>query len=126
MKIDYKDKVSFEKRLSDAEDLLRNYPDRVPIIVEKRSSSSINPFHKRSEKLAEIKNNKFLVPKDLSVGQLFYIIRKNLTLKSDEALYLFINNKMPVFSATLGSIYQEEHDQDKFLYVLYSQEETFG
>lgn len=106
MKIDYQEKYSFDKRLNDAENLIEKYPDRVPVIVEKRHSRSLNPFHKNKNELPEIKNSKFLVPKDLSVGQLFYIIRKNLNLKSDEALYLFINNKMPVFSSTMGSIYQ--------------------
>ncbi|CAF0877691.1 unnamed protein product [Brachionus calyciflorus] len=126
MRIEYKEKNSLEKRLRDSQELLKKYPDRVPIVLEKRKNRSWNPFHHETNGLIELKNNKFLAPKDLTVGQFFHIVRKNLNLRPDEALYFFINNKMPLLTASLGSIYREEHDQDQFLYVLYSQEETFG
>lgn len=106
MKIDYKEKNSFEKRLNDAENALKKFPDRVPIIVERRQFPSLNPFYKNKKDHVDLKNDKYLVPKDLTVGQFLSLIRKNLNLRADEALYLFINNNIPLFTSTLGSIYE--------------------
>lgn len=106
MKIDYKEEYSFEKRLNDAENLLRKYPDRVPIIVERRKVSSFNPFYKNKKDHVDLKNKKYLVPRDLTVGQFLSLIRKNLHLRPDEALYLFIDNNIPLFTSTLGSVYE--------------------
>ena len=43
-----------------------------------------------------IEQNKYLVPFDLTMAQFIYIIRKNIKLSSEQALFLFINNPMVV------------------------------
>ena len=45
----------------------------------------------------------FLFP---TVGQFYYLIRKRIHLKSDEALFFFVNNVIPPTSATMGALYQ--------------------
>ena len=40
--------------------------------------------------------------------------------------YLFVNNKMIPCSKLLGAVYEEEKDEDGFLYVNYGGESTFG
>ena len=42
----------------------------------------------------------------VSVGQFYYLIRKRIHLKSDEALFFFVNNVIPPTSATMGALYQ--------------------
>jgi GABA(A) receptor-associated protein len=42
----------------------------------------------------------------IAVGQFYYLIRKRIHLKSDEALFFFVNNVIPPTSATMGALYQ--------------------
>jgi hypothetical protein len=44
----------------------------------------------------------------------------------EEALFFFVNNAIPPTSATMGSIYQEHHEEDFFLYIAYSDESVYG
>merc|ERR1739845_41879 len=89
----------FEKRRAEGEKIRRKYPDRVPVIVEKSPKARIGDLDKK----------KYLVPSDLTVGQ-FY----------------FVNNVIPPTSATMGSLYQEHHEEDFFLYIAYSDESVYG
>lgn len=95
------------------------YPDRIPVIVNRsKSAGSEVPF---------IDKHKFLVPADLTMGQLQYVIRKRLTLTPEKALFLFVNNAAAPTSSLVSTIYEENKDQDTlFLYVTYAMENTFG
>jgi hypothetical protein len=62
---------------------MEKYPDRIPVIVE-RLSTSFLPL---------IDKNKYLVPNDLTVYHFVYIIRKRLSLDSTESLFLFVNGR---------------------------------
>uniref|UniRef100_A0A665TRS6 Gamma-aminobutyric acid receptor-associated protein-like 2 n=1 Tax=Echeneis naucrates TaxID=173247 RepID=A0A665TRS6_ECHNA len=96
---------------------IRNkYPDRVPVIVEKVSGSQIVDIDKR----------KYLVPSDITVAQFMWIIRKRIQLPSEKAIFLFVDKTVPQSSLTMGQLYDKEKDEDGFLYVSYSGENTFG
>jgi len=113
----YKKNNSLEKRCKESENILKKYPNRIPVIVE------------RSEKCKEINDidkNKFLVPNDLTMNQFIYVVRKRLKLSSEKALFVFINDKLMPNSRTLYEIYQEEKEEDDFLYMKYASENTFG
>uniref|UniRef100_A0A8C7ICP2 Gamma-aminobutyric acid receptor-associated protein-like 2 n=1 Tax=Oncorhynchus kisutch TaxID=8019 RepID=A0A8C7ICP2_ONCKI len=92
------------------------YPDRVPVIVEKVSGSQIVDIDKR----------KYLVPSDITVAQFMWIIRKRIQLPSEKAIFLFVDKTVPQSSITMGQLYEKEKDEDGFLYVAYSGENTFG
>jgi hypothetical protein len=49
---------------------------------------------------------KYLVPSDLTVGQFYFLIRKRIHLRPEDALFFFVNNVIPPTSATMGSLYQ--------------------
>ncbi|VEL15149.1 unnamed protein product [Protopolystoma xenopodis] len=66
--------------------------------------------------------NKYLVPSDLTVGQFYFLIRKRISLKPEEALFFFVDNTIPPTSATMSALYEEHHDKDLFLYIAYSDE----
>ena len=74
----------------------------------------------------DIDKKKYLVPQDLTVGQFVYIIRKRIKLSPEKAIYLFINNILPPTAALMSSIYEDQKDEDGFLYITYSGENTFG
>ena len=96
MKWQYKEEHPFEKRRSEGEKIRRKYPDRVPVIVEKAPKARIGDLDKK----------KYLVPSDLTVGQFYFLIRKRISLRPEDALFFFVNNVIPPTSATMGSLYQ--------------------
>ena len=96
--------------------ILNKYPDKIPIIVNKEKST----------KLPDLKKNKYLVPRDMVLSQFIYIVRKNLTITSSEALFITINNKLSPSNKKIIDIYEEEKNEDGFLYIIYSSENTFG
>jgi GABA(A) receptor-associated protein len=112
---DFKNKHTFEKRISEATRILEKYPDRYPIIIEK---------HNKCE--YDIDKTKYLVPKDLTVGQLIFVIRKRIKLRPESAIFLFCNNIMPPTSQIINNLYEQHKDPDGFLYIKYSGENTFG
>lgn len=114
---DYKNENSFTKRHSEALKIKQKYPDRLPIYISK------NPGCKD---LPDIKKKKYIVPHDLTLGQFLFIIRKTIELPPENALFLFVNNILPPTAALLSQIYKENVDEDGFLYIIYSGENTFG
>ena len=59
-------------------------------------------------------------------GFLKTFFRKRINLSPEDALFFFVNNVIPQTSATMGSIYQDHHDEDQFLYLAYSDESAYG
>ena len=55
-----------------------------------------------------------------------YFFRKRINLNPEDALFFFVNNVIPQTSASMGSIYQDHHDEDQFLYLAYSDESAYG
>ena len=115
--MNFKEKNLFETRLQESTKIRNKFPERIPTIVE-RSSQCKN--------IPEIDKQKFLVPRDLTIGQFIYIIRKRLILPPEKALFIFINNTLPVSGSLMSELYAYHADKDGFLYVTYTGENTFG
>lgn len=113
----FKDKHTYEERESEASRVRRKYPHRYPVIVEKTIGCDNVP---------SIDKIKFLVPGDLTIGQLIYVIRKRIKMGSEMGLFIFINDTMPTTADTVSVVYDTHKDEDGFLYVKYSGENTFG
>jgi GABA(A) receptor-associated protein len=73
-----------------------------------------------------IDKNKFLVPSDLSIAQFLFTIRKRIKLRPEQSLFLFVKNSIPRSDILLSQLYKEYKDEDGFLYITYSGENTFG
>jgi len=71
-------------------------------------------------------NVRFLVPRDMSVGQFIYILSARLHLSPGKALFVFVNNTLPQTAALMDSVYESYKDDDGFVYMCYSSEKTFG
>eukprot|EP01025_Chloroclados_australasicus_P004512 TRINITY_DN11123_c0_g1_i1.p2 TRINITY_DN11123_c0_g1~~TRINITY_DN11123_c0_g1_i1.p2 ORF type:complete len:124 (-),score=18.22 TRINITY_DN11123_c0_g1_i1:260-631(-) len=112
----FKDDHPFEKRQQEAARIREKYPDRIPVIVEKAEKSDI----------PEIDKKKYLVPADLTVGQFVYVVRKRIKLSPEKAIFLFVKDVLPPTAALMSTIYEEKKDEDGFLYITYSGENTFG
>lgn len=114
---EYQKNKSIELRKKEAHSIRTKYPDKIPIIVEK---------DQKCKDVKEIDKKKFLVPSDLTMGQFAYVIRKRIKINAEKAIFLFINNRLPATSSPLSIIYDEHKNEDGFLYVTYSGENTFG
>ncbi|XP_042405608.1 autophagy-related protein 8C-like [Zingiber officinale] len=106
----------FERRQAEAVRISEKYPDRIPVIVEKAERSDIPDIDKK----------KYLVPADLTVGQFVYVVRKRIKLSAEKAIFIFVKNALPPTAAMMSAIYEEHKDEDGFLYMTYSGENTFG
>ncbi|CAN7118667.1 unnamed protein product [Brassica rapa subsp. narinosa] len=112
----FKEEHDLEKRSAEAARIREKYSDRIPVIVEKAEKSDIPTIDKK----------KYLVPADLTVGQFVYVIRKRIKLSSEKAIFIFVDNVLPPTGALMSAVYEEKKDDDGFLYVTYSGENTFG
>ncbi|XP_023518800.1 autophagy-related protein 8C-like [Cucurbita pepo subsp. pepo] len=108
--------IPLEKRQAEAARIREKYPDRVPVIVEKAGRS----------KIADIDKNKYLVPADITVGQFVYVVRKRIKLSSEKTIFVFVKDTLPSTGALMSAIYEENKDEDGFLYLSYSGENVFG
>ena len=92
------------------------YPNKVPIIVRE-----IHPD-------LELSRRKYLVPKDITYGQLLFTIRSKMkNLQSSEALYLLASRRhifVPI-TKTIGSTF-EEYNENGFILLTVTKESTFG
>ena len=113
----FKKKFALEQRKQESRRIRARYPDRIPVIVEK---------DKHSKNVPDIDKHKYLVPGDLTIGQFVYVIRKRISLPPEKALFIFINNIMPPTSQLMEEIASAHHEEDGFLYIKYSGENTFG
>ncbi len=116
MSKNFKSDVTFAERVKQSSDIMAKYPDRIPVYVSKRKHS----------KYEDIDKHKYLVPKDITISQFLYIIRKRLKLESHQAIFVFIDNTLPPSSELISSIYDRAKDLDGFLYVEFSHESVFG
>ncbi len=113
----FKTKYDFDIRKTESSKIKIKYPTRFPVIIHKSKKC----------KLDNIEKTKFLIPGDLTMGQVIYIIRKRIKIDDTETIFLFVNdNVLPPTSSTISSIYDQNKDDDGFLYISYCNENVFG
>ena len=109
----YRASIPLERRISSCQRALRDYPDRVPIVLEGPDPSS--------------RRCKYLAPDTMTVGQFMCVVRSRLRIEKQQALLLFVDHVIPFASEPLRSLYNKyKHPDDAFLYMRYRQENTFG
>ena len=60
------------------------------------------------------------------MAHFIFMIRKLLNLKSEKSLFLFVEGNALPCSYTIEKVYDIYKDNDYFLYVTYTFENTFG
>lgn len=110
----FKTQYTLEERIKQSSNILNKYKDSVPIYIDFTNLSKT------------IEKSKFVIPNGFTVGQLLTAIRMKMTLSPACALFIFINNRLVPVTSVISSVYQENKDEDGFLYVCCSEENTFG
>lgn len=109
--------IEFQRRVANVSALSQKYPDRIPVIAIMHNDLQID-------------KSKFLVPRDLTFGQLMYVIRKRITMSGsslcDQALYGIVNGYMIPTHQILSVVADQHRYDDGMLYVHVYLENTFG
>lgn len=99
--------------------ILDKYPNRIPIVLE--------PGDRH---VSRLRSNKFLVPKDLTVGEFVAMVRRKLVMKPEQALYMSLEDgtmlNCSCLVVELYDTYKNMNDRHKGLTILYFTESTFG
>jgi len=113
----FRKRYTFTQRNNESIRIREKFPDRIPTIVQKSPKSDLPTIDKK----------KYLVPQDLTIGQFVYVIRKRISVPPEKAIFIFVNDSiLPPSAELLSVIYQDYKDEDGFLYITYSGENTFG
>lgn len=113
----YKSLHGFLERRDESVKIIKKYPDRLPVICERKFGSY---------NISNIDRTKYLVPKTLSFGQFIFMIRKKLKLSPNHALFFFINGQIPATAESMLAIYEKYAESDGFIYITYTNESVFG
>ena len=95
--------------------LVNRHPDRVPVRVERRD-----------DRIPDISNKKFLVPRDMPVGQFMLHLRQRLDINKSQGVFVFVNNVLPPNMSLMGQLYEEHKDHELMLNIVYALENIFG
>jgi len=97
-------------------EISKEYNDtKIPIIINVKND------------LIDLKQKKFIVPKNITLAQFHSIIAKKISIKKNQGLIFFINSTLPKMTDTIGSLHSQfKSDEDDFLYIQLSKENAFG
>ncbi len=118
----YKDTMSFEDRKKRSASLLLKYQDKIPVILEKS---------KKDKYLPRIDKSKLLVSHDMTVASIIQLLKKNIKINENTAIYIITTDKknneiMLSGSQSITYIYETYKSNDGFLYLEYCTENVFG
>ena len=97
---------------------MMKYPTRVAVWISVAEDEKNIP---------DLDRHKYLIERDMTMAQVSYIIRRRIVLDDSMALFILIDNGvLPPSTASVGSIYDSNHADDGYLYIVYRCERTFG
>ncbi len=99
--------------LSKASQLRTRYPDKYPVIIESIGSG------------IEVERRKYLASSSSTMGELMFSIRKYVSLRDHEAMFIYVNSTLVPTSALVSEIWNS-HKEDECLYIEIHKENTFG
>jgi len=112
-------KKTIEKRLTMSAEMINRRPDCVPVVVDR--------YDRQHPTLT---THKYLCNSSDEIGLLLVLLRRNMSipLHSSNALFLFSEKHKTLISPhnNIGDVYVKYADDDRFLYLCYSIENTFG
>jgi len=113
----FKQIYTLDERKRSSDKILKMYPEYIPIVIESGTKNT-----------PAMDNKKFIFSKKAKVLFIINEIRKRIKISPDEALFIMVGDKqvMPMISLTMEEVYNRYHDEDGFLYIKYSVENTFG
>lgn len=107
-----------DERKEKLEKLISKNPNKIPIIFEK---------HKDSRLKIEAEDAKFISTKNIKLGEFTKQLRDMWKLKEDTTLFFSCGSKAVLKPDVLiGDLYEQNKEEDGYLYIQYREVETFG
>ncbi len=125
---DFRKRINFEERKKITDNILGKYEDKCPIYLS--FDSQLN--------LKSLKNyNRYIVTNNLTLSQFLLIVKKKINFDATESLSLFIeiydknnsnikNTILAPLSSSIASVYNNNKNEDGFLYMRLLKENVFG
>ena len=88
----------------------------IPVVVEPQ------PEGPELLKISQV----FLLKKDIKVNQFLHAVRKKLKVQAHQTVFLFKQNSVLSPNTTLSTLLRDFQEEDGFLYLVYSEFESFG
>lgn len=122
MAAEFRSAKTTEQRRELSVHLLRNFPDRVPVVFDREAGTTTIP---------QLAKSRYLVPCRARVCQLAMLLRGWLNLHPTRAIYILVPSRygwrQPAMHDTVGDVYRRSCDKDDgFLYAKYTGEVAFG
>ena len=95
--------------------LLADNPDHVPCVLTSRDPT-----------LAPANGRKLMLPRSASWSHVHRMIRGQIVLGSNEALFVFVDGALPVLHFDIGAVYAQHKRASGLLVVELARHETFG
>lgn len=109
---------NFQKRVKTSTDIMKQYPNCVPVICEPAKISQID--------VSTYFHVKYIVPRECTIARFMLKVRSQLNLNPEIAMYMFIGDFLPPVSQSIGEVYEKYHENDGFLYMEFAGENFFG
>lgn len=115
---EFKRNHTFKEMKAESSRIMSKYNDRIAVIVEKDPNC---------KSLQSIDENKYLVPKEITMGQFIQIVRKRVKISPEKSIFCFVNNNtIPTSSKTIKDIYDTYKDDTGFLFITITEENVYG
>ncbi|KAK9988898.1 hypothetical protein SO802_029137 [Lithocarpus litseifolius] len=101
-------------------------PEAVDASMRFLNSSTEHGFDDALISSLDMDSSMYLVPADLTADQFVYVVRKRIKLSPEKSIFIFVKNILPPTAAVMSAIYEENKEEDGFLYMTYSGENTIG
>ena len=112
--------MTVEERLRSSQRIRDKYPGHFPVYVTRYEHC----------RLPEIQKNKYLVPGHFTMGQVIFLVRKRITLRPSDALFLYVctdaDKVLAATGETIDGVFERHRKEDGLLYLQYATENTFG
>jgi hypothetical protein len=94
------------------EAMLNKYPEKVPVYIHGDKNN--------------IRKNRYLVPREQTLVAFTNSLRINKMVYSTDSVFLFIDNKIPLMTKSMGELYDKYKKDDLILHFTLVKEDVFG
>ena len=109
-------KTPLAKRKLCSDEILRKYPDKIPVIVDRGTKDA-----------PAIAKHKYLIDSCNELVYLIMTIRRQVLVPKEDALFFFTESHSAIpMTMLMGNLYATYKNSDGFLYIFYTRESTFG